>query len=119
RQELTIALPSAERAIELAPLLRIEARIGEFAQAQRAGRGAEPQIARALTHVARSVRLGRIDHERRVLEIAGGIFIALAADELQKLVVALAVLKAVGLIERARRTIRIPGNAAVGIGRDA
>src|SRR5215470_2158765 len=42
RHELAVALPARQRAVELAPLLGVEARIGEFAQAERAGRGAEP-----------------------------------------------------------------------------
>ncbi len=116
-QELAIRVPSGERAVELAPFLRVEARIGKLAQAERAGGCAEQQVARALALI--DLAVPRADVERSVLEVAGGVAIALPADELQKLLVALAVLEAVGLFERARRTVRIAGNAAVRVGRDA
>jgi hypothetical protein len=113
RQGLAIALPGCEGSVELSPFLGIEAWVGEFAEAKRAGRCAELQIARALPLVDAAMGSRRV--ERRVFEVASRIAISLLADELQKLGIAPAPLKSVCLLKRLRWAIGIAGNAAIGI----
>ena len=87
-------------AVELSPLLRVEARIRELAQAERARGRAELEIARGMALVDRSalgVRVAGV--ERRVLQPAGRIDIPVLADILEQHIVARAPVEA----DRSRR----------------
>ena len=109
-EEGGVALPAADPL----PGGGVEARVGELAQAERAGGGAEAEVAGALALVGGAVRGGGV--EGRVLEVAGRVAVALAADEGEERVVARAPGEAVGLGRRAGRAVGIARDAAVGVG---
>jgi hypothetical protein len=109
-----IAVPGSQRAaVQLTPGGLVEARIGELAEAERAGRGAERQAAGALALVDIAVRAAR--RPGRILEVAGRIAVAGPADMRQQVLVARAPVEAVGLLEAGRGTVRAARHAAVGI----
>src|SRR6185295_5020478 len=86
-------------------LFDVEARIGEFAEAESAGRGAELEVAGVLL----------VAEAAGVLEVARRIAVAGLADVLQELGVARAPLEAVGLLQALRRAAGGAGRAAAGI----
>ena len=101
--EFAVTLPARERAVQLAPLLRIKARVGKFPQPKGARGRAEPQVAGVLALIDAAVR--RRSVERGVLEIARRVPITLLADRREKSLVAGAILESVRLIERSRWTV--------------
>ncbi len=108
------ALPAREAAVQLLPAGAVEARVGELAVAEGAGRGAESEIARRLPLVLALV-VGIVRIDRGIAEIARRIAVALAADELEQLLVARAPVEAVGLVQALRRTAVGPRGAAAGV----
>ncbi len=112
------SLPACLAAVQPGPALRIETRIGEFAQAEGAGGSPEREIAGRLALVFGLVmHVARID--RRIRKIACGIAITFATDILQQRLVARAPVEAVGFVERPGRTSFVTGFAAAGIVDDA
>ncbi|EXI65491.1 MAG: hypothetical protein AW08_03162 [Candidatus Accumulibacter adjunctus] len=116
RQRPRIAAPVGEAAVELLPARGVEARIGELANSQGAGRGTELQVAGRMPLVelaALAVRIVGI--ERRVLEAAGRVDVAAPANVLEQHVVPRAPVEPVGLVERLRRAIGFARPAAGGV----
>src|SRR3546814_2500720 len=96
-----VAIPTGEAAVEFQPGLTVEARVGELAVAQRAGRGAECEVARGLALVtAAAVGIG--GGHRRIGQVAGRVAVAGLADVSQQLAVARAPLEAEGFFPAPR-----------------
>ncbi len=96
RQFAVIAFPAAEAAVESLPGCCVEARIGKLAEAERAGGGAESEVAAVLAALLMALGIAGID--AGVLEVAGRIAVARLADELQQGFVAGAPVEAVGFL---------------------
>ncbi len=112
-QRLVEHRPVRKTAVELLPALCIEARVGELAQAERAGRGAELQVARRVPLIdlaAPGVRVVGI--ERGILQAARRIDVARLADVLEQHVIAGAPVEAVSLFAALGRAIGVAGLAA-------
>jgi hypothetical protein len=112
RQPAVIALPGAEPAVDLLPRDRVEARVGEFAEAQRAGGGAEGQMAAVLAALA--VTVGVAPGRAGILEIAGRVAVAGLADEFQQGLVARTPVEAVGFLVARGGAAIAAGFAAAG-----
>jgi hypothetical protein len=112
--------PGGEVAVERLPLGGVEARVGELAQAEGAGRGAETQVARrgALVYLA-ALGVRVVGVERGVLEAAGRVDIAVLADVFEQHVVARAPVETVGFVGRLGRAVGIARLAAGGVVDDA
>ena len=108
------ALPAREAAVQLLPAGTVEARVGKLAIAERAGRGAEREIARRLALVfLGAVRIARVD--RRVAEVARRVAVTFAADELEQLLVAGTPVETVRFFEALGRAALGARFAAAGI----
>ena len=78
RDGLVQAFPASHAAIELHPCRLVEARVGEFADAECASRCAELEVTGRLTLVSGAVRVAGL--ERGVKKVAGRIAVALASN---------------------------------------
>ena len=105
--------PGRQAAVQLFPFGGVEARVGEFAEAKSAGRGAELEVAGRMALVCLAALAVRIvGVERRILEAAGRVNIAWLANILQEYVIAGAPVQAIGFFDRLGRAIRCAGLAA-------
>ena len=113
RQFAAIARPGAEVVVDLFPCHRVEARIGEFAEAERAGGRAEGEV--TAVFAALLVTAGVAGRGAGVLEIACRVAVAGLADELQQRLVTGAPVEAVGFLVTLGRATVGPRLATAGV----
>ena len=112
--------PRGEVAVQLLPPGGVKARVGELADAEGAGRGAELQITGGMTLIRlAALTVWIIGVKGGILEAAGRVDITRLADVLEQHVVAGAPVETVGLLGRLRRAFGIAGLAACRVVDDA